>query len=165
MIVLIHNIIRLFLLLLVQIFILNNIHFLGFVNPYIYILAIMMWPVRFDRKTAMLLALGIGLVIDSFNNTPGIHTAAALLAAYLRNPVINLFVDIEEGNNPTPSIRSFGIAKFINYAVVIIFVHHFTLFFLEAFSFEHFGLTLLRIVINSLVTLTIILGIQSFIRE
>ncbi len=165
MLVLLQNTIRLALLLLVQILVMNNIHFLGFVNPYIYVLAILLWPARLDRKLAMTLALVIGLILDTFNNTPGVHTSASVLVAYLRKPFINAIVDLEEGANPTPSLRSFGISKFIKYILILVFIHHFTLFMLEVFSFDNFGITLLRTIVNTLITIIILLGIQSFTKE
>ncbi len=165
MLVLLQNIIRLAVLLLVQILVLNNIHFLGFVNPYIYVLAMLLWPVRLDRKLAMVLALCIGLILDTFNNTPGVHTSASLLVAFLRNPLINALVDLEEGSNPTPSFRTFGISKFIRYTVILVFIHHFLLFLLEVFSFDNFGITLIRILVNTLITVILILGIQSITKD
>lgn len=165
MLILIQNTIRLVLLLIVQILVLNNIHFLGFVNPYIYVLAILLWPVRFDRKTSMVFALIIGLIIDSFNNTPGVHAASTLLVAFLRNPLINAVADVEEGSNPRPSIRSFGISKFLKYTIILLLIHHTSLFMLEVFSFHNFGITLLRIIVNTVISSIIILGIQSISKD
>lgn len=165
MIVFLQNMLRFILLLLAQVFILNNIRFLGFINPYIYVLFIFLLPVKFPRWISLLLAFVLGLMLDVFSNTYGIHAFTSVLIAFLRNPVINMYTSIEEGANPTPSFYTFGVVPFIKYVSTLVILHHSVLLFLEVFSFDGFGDTLIRIVLNSLVTILIILGIQSFYRK
>lgn len=165
MIVFLQNTLRFILLLLTQVFILNNIRFLGFINPYIYILFVLLLPVKFPRWISLLLAFLLGLILDVFSNTYGIHAFTSVLIAFLRNPVINMYTSIEEGANPTPSFYTFGVVPFIKYVSTLVILHHSVLLFLEIFSFVGFGDTLIRIVLNSLVTILIILGIQSFYRK
>ena len=165
MIVFLQNTLRFVLLLLAQVFILNNIRFLGFINPYIYILFIFLLPVKFPRWISLILAFVLGLILDVFSNTYGIHAFTSVLIAFLRNPVINMYTSIEEGASPTPSFYTFGVVPFIKYVSTLVIFHHTVLLLLEVFSFNDFGDTLLRIVLNSLVTILIILGIQSFYRK
>ena len=160
--IVLQNIFRFILLVLAQVLVLNNIQFLGFINPYIYILFIISLPVRMPRWSALLLAFILGLTIDVFSNTPGMHASAAVLIAFLRNGIIQLFITIDEGNNPTPSYYTFSVAPYIKYVVFMVLIHHTTLFLLEAFSFAHFWLMLFKIILSSLVTILLILGIQSF---
>lgn len=155
------NIIRFILLILVQVLVLNNIQFLGFINPYIYILFILSLPVRLPRWVSLLLAFALGLIIDIFSNTPGMHAFASVMVAFFRNNIINLFITIDEGNNPTPSYYTFSVGTYVKYVVFMVLIHHTTLFFLEAFSFVHFWLMLAKIILSSLVTILIILGVQS----
>jgi rod shape-determining protein MreD len=159
------NIIRFILLVLLQVLVLNNVQFLGYVNPFVYILFILSLPVLTPRWFALLLAFGIGLAIDIFSNTMGMHAFAAVLVAFLRNGIIKLFTALEEGNNPTPSFYTFGVSAYVKYVIVLVFVHHVTLFFLEAFSFAHFWHILVKIVISSLVTILLVLGLQSLKRK
>ncbi len=159
--VVLKNIFRFIILVLVQVLVLNNIQFLGYINPYIYILFILSLPVRTPRWASLLLAFVLGLTIDIFANTPGMHASAAVLIAFLRNGVIKLFITIDEGNNPTPSFYTFSVATYVKYVVTLVIIHHATLFFLEAFSFAHFWLMLFKIILSSAVTILLILGIQS----
>jgi rod shape-determining protein MreD len=160
MILFLQNVIRFIVLVLAQVFVLNNIRFIGFINPYIYILFILLLPVRFPRWLSLILGFIIGLIIDSFTNTPGVHTAATVLMAYLRNPVINVFINLEEGVNPVPGFFSFGIASFVKYITSMVLIHHTAFYFLEVFSFDTPGQTLLRILLNSLITLFLLFGLQ-----
>ena len=155
------NILRFLILVLLQVLVLNNIQFLGFINPYIYILFILSLPVRLPRWVALLLAFALGLTIDIFSNTPGIHASATVLVAFLRNGIINLFITIDEGNNPTPSYYTFSVGAYVKYVVFMVFIHHTALFIMEAFSFAHFWLMLAKIILSSAVTILLILGIQS----
>ena len=155
------NIFRFFILVLFQVLVLNNIQFLGYINPYLYVLFILALPVRIPHWFLLLLAFAIGLTVDIFANTPGIHSFATVLVAFIRPHIIRLFTAIEEGNNPTPSFKTFGISAYVKYAVSIVLIHNASLFLLEAFSFYGLGITIVKILLNSLVTLFLILGIQS----
>lgn len=140
---------------------LNNIQFLGYINPYIYILFILSLPYQTPRWLTLVLGFTLGLSIDAFSNTMGMHAFAVVLVAFLRTSVIKLFTAIEEGNNPTPSFHTFGVSAYIKYVVVMVLIHHATLFFIEAFSFSGFWVMLLKISLSSLLTILLILGIQS----
>lgn len=163
--VVLQNIIRFILLVLLQVLVLNNIQFLGYINPYLYILIILALPVQMPRWVTLLLAFALGLIIDTFSNTLGMHAFATVLVAFLRNGIIKLFTSIEEGNNPTPSFYTFGVSAYVKYVVVLVLIHHTTLFILEAFSFTNFWITLAKITLSSFVTILMILGIQSLSKK
>ena len=155
------NIFRFILLVLFQVLVLNNIQFLGYIDPYLYILFILTLPVQMPRWLLLVLAFILGLTIDFFSNTLGMHAFATVFIAFFRGGVIKLFTNIEEGNNPTPSFHTFGVSAYIKYVVVMVLIHHTTLFMLEAFSFAHFWVLSVKILLSSLVTILLILGIQS----
>ena len=165
MLTFLQNILSFVILILFQVLALNNIQFLGFINPYIYILFIIALPVRTPRWLSLILAFILGLTIDIFSNTLGMHAFATILIAFLRNGILNLFIVLEENDNPSPSIRSIGVAAYVKYLILMVFIHHFSLFFLEAFSFTHPGLVLSKIALSSLVTILILLGIVSLQRK
>ena len=78
------NIVRFIALVLVQILILNHINFLGYVNPYLYILFIILFPINNDRILFIFLSFLIGLTIDMFSDSGGVHAAACVAIAYIR---------------------------------------------------------------------------------
>ena len=163
--VVLQNIFRFILLVLLQVLVLNNIQFLGYINPYIYILFIISLPVRTPHWLTLLLAFALGLTLDMFSNTGGMHAFATVLVAFLRGGTIKLFTAIDEGNNPTPSFYTFGVSAYVKYVIAIIFIHHTTLFILESFSLTHFWLMLAKILLSSAVTILLILGIQSLSKK
>lgn len=156
------NIFRFILLVILQVLVLNNIQFLGYINPYLYILFVLSLPYQTPKWLTLILAFSIGLTIDVFSNTMGMHAFATVFVAFMRTGVINLFTSIEEGNNPTPSFHTFGVSAYIKYIVLIILMHHTVLFFLEAFSFVHFWIICTKILLSSLITIFFVLGVQSF---
>ena len=162
MAVALQNILRFIFLILLQVFILDNIQFMGYINPMIYVLFILSLPVRFPKWALLILAFIMGLIIDVFSNTAAMHSFALVFAAFLRTPVINIFTSIDEGSNPTPSFHTFGVSAYVKYVVILVLIHHFILFFIESFSFLHLTLLIPKIIFSSTVTILLILGLQSF---
>ena len=155
------NIIRFILLVLIQVFVLDNIQFLGYISPMIYVLFILSLQIRFPRGTLLILAFLLGLIIDIFNNTMGIHAFATVFIAFIRSTVIKMSVSTEEMSNPTPSFRVFGVANYVKYVVIMVLIHHSVLFLIESFSFLQLSLLIPKILLSSVVTILIILGTQS----
>jgi len=158
---LIQNIARFILLMLIQVLVLNNVQFLGFINPYIYVLFIISLPVKTPRWFSLILAFALGITMDIFTNTLGLHAFACVLVAFLRNPLIKIFALNEDNIDFTPSFSTFRTkADYVKYVFIIVLIHHFTLYYMEVFSFVNFWTTAYRALISSLITISIILGIQ-----
>lgn len=157
---LVKNFIRFILFILVQVFVLNQIpplHHL--INPYIYFLFILWLPFKIGRRTIMLLALTLGLVLDFFTKTPGLHAAPCLLIAYLRPFLINVLITQEgtEANYEEPSIQSMSFASYFLYAAILTVIHHAFLFILEALQFAGLWYFLGKTLLSSAISLFLIL--------
>lgn len=155
-------IVRFILLVLLQVFVLDNIQFMGYINPMIYVLFVLSLPVKFPKWIALLLAFGMGFIIDIYSNTLGMHTFATVFLAFARNPIMNVIVTFDEGVNPIPSFKTFGVSNYVKYVLASVLIHHFTLFLLESFTFAGLGFVLLKIIISSMVTIALILLVQTF---
>mgnify|MGYP001806198892 CR=1 FL=1 len=157
-------VIMFFVLILVQVLILNNIQISGFINPYIYILFILLLPFNIPGYFLLGFSFLIGITIDIFGNTPGIHAGASVLLGFVRPALAQLVSTrelIEKGQTPTMTIL--GMANFIKYTVIAVLIHHLVLFFAETFSFGDILETLLRWLISSIFSILIILGSQFII--
>jgi hypothetical protein len=156
----VNYLLRFVLLVFFQIAIVNNIDLSTYVNPYIYVVFILSLPYNTKPWIVLVLSLLIGITMDSFSSLPGPHIAATVLMGYSRRFYIMFSTNKDDQNLPIkPSISSKGPIGFLVYALVMVFIHHFLLFFLEAFSFNQFLATLTRIFFSSLFTvLLIILG-------
>ena len=76
-------VIHLFVLLLLQLTILDNIQLHSYVYINIYILAIYILPYRLRNATILFFGFFLGLFVDLANHTMGIHAAATTLLAYI----------------------------------------------------------------------------------
>jgi len=148
---------------LIQIVLMNNIQFSGFINPYFYILFIILLPINIPRYLLLLLGFLLGITIDIFSNTPGIHASATVFIAFLRPFIINSYNLDDQEKMMIPSISNIGVKWFIKYLVIMIIAHHFFLFYIEVFSFSGFFHTLLRCILSSIFTFVFILISQFLI--
>ena len=71
-------------LLCLQVFILNNINFLGYINPYLYIAFIFLYPLEKNKFPLLFLSFILGISIDFFSDSGGIHAFSILFIAYTR---------------------------------------------------------------------------------
>ena len=151
-------------LILAQLLIFNNIEFSGFINPYIYVLFVLLLPFHTPAFIFLLTSFALGLSIDLFMGTPGVHSSATLLMAFSRPFVMSLYSPREGYQTGTyPRLAQFGVEWFVKYTVTLVLLHHFTLFYLEVFTLHHFFGTFLRALLSSLLTSLIIIFSQFFI--
>ena len=78
------NIARFIILILAQVAFFDKINFLGYINPYPYILFIILYPVNANKNGLLLASFLLGLTMDMFNYSGGVHAASCLTLAYLR---------------------------------------------------------------------------------
>lgn len=142
-------------LVLLQVFVLNNILFLGYVNPYLYIIFLFLFPLKKDRFSFLFIAFLLGLSIDFFSDSGGIHALATLTIAYFRLFFVKVFFSKYEVDYPffNLSLEPFG--KKFNYVTSLTLVHHFILFSFANLSFENFSQVLLNTLYSSIFTLVL----------
>lgn len=150
-------------LILLQVLILNNIHIGGFATPFLYVYFILKLTSDTPRNQQMIWAFCIGLIVDIFENTPGMNAAALVLMAFLRPPILRLFTlrdDIYDSY--IPSKYSMGNSSFMRYIIVCVLIHHASLLSIESFSFIAFSQLLLRIALSTILTILCIVAIEWF---
>lgn len=139
--------------LLLQIVVLDSLDLVSLCNPMIYVVVLLTAPFGCSTMQLMLLALPTGLVMDMASNTPGMHLAACLLIAYVRQFYLRaLAFRSAYKESDMPSINACGIVWFVKYALLMIATHHVTLFFIEQFDTLFFWPTLLRVVLSIVAT-------------
>jgi hypothetical protein len=144
-----------------QVFVFNNVHLSGFINPYIYVLFILILPFDISGWLLLLLSFFTGLTIDFFEHTPGIHAAATVFMGWARPAIIRLVgekEDLEPGQYP--NVKDFGALWFFTYSVILVLLHHTALYYIEVFRLSEFFNTLLKVVINTAITTVLIVIIQ-----
>lgn len=141
-------------LVLLQVFVFDNIQFNNYLTPNVYILLILILPLQMHPSQVLLVAFALGLSVDIVSSgIIGAHAAACVACAYWRKTLIRFILPKGEYDNLTNiASRQMGLSKFIIYTLLIVFVHHTILFFIEIFSFAQIFTTLLRIIVSTVVS-------------
>lgn len=154
----INSIFRFIALVLIQVLIMNKINFYGFLNPYVYILFILLLPFETSGWLLLLLSFTMGLTVDLFSATLGLHAASSVFAGFMRPLIIKMVGEKPEYDITTqPKLQQMGLKWFMAYAMLMVFAHHLFLNMLDVFSFDEFWQTLLRVVISTLATFLFIM--------
>lgn len=131
------NIIRFITLVLVQVLICNQLNFLGSINPYIYILFLLLYPIGINRMGFLFIAFSLGMIMDLFLDSGGAHAAASLCIAYLR-PIFLKFSFGAAYEYQAIKLNDMDLLPRLSYFVSLIFIHHFILFSLIFFNAAKF---------------------------
>jgi rod shape-determining protein MreD len=150
-------------LVLVQVLILNQVQFSGYINPYIYVLFIMLLPLSSPRYVILVMAFLMGMAIDIFSGSLGVHAFATVFVAYFRVYIIRLITNREEDQNDYPGLAQNGFSWFLSYTIWVVLVHHFVLFYIEVFTLKEFLNTFYRIVLSSVSSIFVIVLSQFII--
>jgi rod shape-determining protein MreD len=152
------NIFRFVLLVLFQSVILNNIQLGGFINPYLYVLFILLLPFETPKALLLPMAFLLGLSVDMFSNTMGIHASASVFMAFCRPYILKLVAPRDGYEAEThPTIKSLGLRWFVVYTTFLVFLHHLFLFYMEVFRFSEFFMTLWRVILSAILTIFLVL--------
>lgn len=144
-------------LLLLQVFLFNNLNLSVFVNPLVYIAFIVLLPMETRPVWVLLLGLLLGIATDYVVGTAGLNTIATLFTAFIRRPVLMLMVGKETlGEGGIPCSARLGVGKFLRYSTMLILAHCIVFFTFESMSFSYFYLTLLKIVLSAAVTILLV---------
>lgn len=156
------NVFRFLFLVMLQVLLLNHIQWSGFVNPYVFLLFVLLLPYETPKWLLLISALLIGLTIDMFGNTGGMQAAATVLMAFARPGILRLIAPrdgYEAETKLTP--YAMGFKWFFTYVSFAVLVHHLAYFYIEVFRFAEFFITFFKAILNSAVTILLIVLGQS----
>jgi rod shape-determining protein MreD len=146
------NIFRFILLLAVQIIIFNNMTFLGFIIPLPYILFILLYPVNGNKSGLLIASFFLGLTMDIFSNSGGIHATSCLMLAYLRPSIFKFSFGISY-EYQTIKINDVLTPERFSFIFLAVVIHHTTLFILEAFQISFIWDILIRTLLSAVFTI------------
>jgi len=150
-------------LILLQIVVLDNINFLGYINPFLYILFIFLYPIKKIDSTLIFLSFFLGLSIDFFLNSGGINAAATLFIAFIRIPVLKSVLGKRDIDYTMSSLKKLPFAKMYTYIVILTFIHHFIVFGLEYFKTSHFEIIFIKTFLTGIFTVILVMISFTFI--
>ncbi|MET1258972.1 rod shape-determining protein MreD [Flagellimonas sp. DF-77] len=148
------NGIRFLLLVLAQILVFNHMNFMGYINPFVYILFFYWYPIHENRALFILAGFALGFTIDLFSDTMALHSIAAVTLAYAR-PVILRFCFGANYEFQGFTFRNTTRLQRITFLGILTVLHHTLFFSFEILSFSHILLILNKILFTSVVTFLI----------
>jgi len=149
---------RYILVMVLQVLLFDQLQLWGACHPYIYLLCLLMMPITLPPIADMLIGGIIGLIMDMFCNSLGVHTASCILIMFLRPYLLGVILNDKDRLNEQVSLRSIGMEAFIKYVVILVLIHHLTVFSLAAWSWYHIGFVLLETAVSSAITIFVIIG-------
>ncbi|MEP2026473.1 MAG: Rod shape-determining protein MreD [Reichenbachiella sp.] len=152
---------RAILLILAQVILFKNLVLFDSAFCFGYILIFLMLPMDTNPIVQLLVGFVVGIIIDSFYNTLGIHAAASVLLVYVKiywSKVMTPSGGYDSG--PKINLRTQGLGWFVTFIFPLVFVHILALLFIEAAGFGLFWQTLTKVFYSSVFTLVILLIIQ-----
>jgi hypothetical protein len=146
--ILIH-LIRFVLLVLVQVLVFNQLNFLGFINPMVYILFFFWYPIKENRMLFIGIAFVLGLVIDLFSDTLALHTASSITIAFLRPAMMRFVFGVNYEFQSFRLSNTTRVQQF-TFLALLILVHQLVFYSLEIFSLSNLLLILKKVLFNAL---------------
>ena len=148
-------------MMILQVLLFDQLQLLGVCHPYIYVLCLLMMPITLSHSADMIIGAVVGLIMDIFCNSMGIHTAACIFIMFIRPYLIGAIVNDKDRLNEQISLRSLGMEALLRYVVILVVIHHLIVFLLAAWNWAHIGFVLVETLVSSLVTIFIIIGYNS----
>ena len=157
-----HFIILGLILVLAQVIVFNHICLFNVAVPMVFIYLIIRLPITMSLNWVLTIGFFLGLLVDVFSDTYGMNALACTVLAMLKRPVLRLYVPREEDlTRPEPSMLSLGTGVYMKYLLSMTLIYCTLIFLIEAFTFFNPLQLVLRIVFSTILSLFIMLGIDS----
>lgn len=151
---------RLLLIFALQVLLFDHLHIGSWGLVMMYILFLINLPARIPRWAEMIIGFMVGMMMDVWHASIGIHIAACVALTFVRPLLLNNTVQDVERIKDNLSSQNIGRAEYIKCAVILIVLHHFIVFSLETWNIQFWWMVLLQTLISSVMTLVIILGYE-----
>jgi rod shape-determining protein MreD len=149
---LLENSARFILLVAAQVLIFNRIDLFGYINPFPYILFIILYPVNGNKSGLLLASFFLGILMDMFCNSGGVHAAACIVLAYFRPSIFKFSFGLSY-EYQTVKLNDILTPERFSFILIAVVIHHSVLFILEVFKISLLIDILLRTVLSTLFTI------------
>ena len=146
------NIARFILLLAAQVLVFNRIDLFGFINPFPYVLFIILFPVNGNKSALLAASFFLGIIMDMFWNSGGVHAAACLILAYFRPAIFKFSFGLSYEYQTVRLNDSLTPERF-SFILIAVVLHHFVLFILEVFKISFLWEILVRTMLSTIFTI------------
>ena len=98
-------------------------------------LFIILFPIGDNKALLLALSFLLGISIDMFCNSGGMHAASCVTIAYLRPWILQSIFGLAYEYNAVKVVKA-AFGQRLLYTTILVFSHHLLLFFLESFNFS-----------------------------
>lgn len=146
-----------------DIFIVSQVQVTVYADAHIYLMFLLLLPVRSSRSLLIITGFFSGLIMDVFLNTGGLHAAATTLMALARILILPMFMSVEDyDNNNAPTLSVMGSGRYLFFTAVMVLIHHTAYFILEVFDHASVLQLIVKIIISTVVSVLMMFLIQLF---
>lgn len=146
---------------LAQVLVFNRIHLFNIAMPLLYVYFVLLFPRNYPKWALLFWCFGLGLVNDTFSNTPGVSCATLTLLGAIQPYYLELFVPRDAVEDFRPALFSLGISKYIYYALPLVVFYCLVFFALESFNFFNWLQWLVCTGGSAVLTFVLILTLES----
>lgn len=158
------HILRFALVLFLQLFLFNKMQIWSYVLPAFFLHFLLMLPINASAGVRLLSAFALGLLLDVFSHTMGLHTAAILPVAFVQPSLLRLIkMPREVDVSLSPTLALLGGSAYTLYAGLLIFLYHLLFFMLDAFSLSYIVGHLYMVAVNTIITYITVIAAQLII--
>ena len=152
-----------FIIITLQLIMFNNVNFLGFINPWIYIILIIIIPQSIKDNYLIIIAFLIGILLDSLFSTSGINTIPLISVAWLRNYILKkIFSGKNYDKKKFISIKNNGFNLYLKYVTLMVLIHHGILILVDYINFIKISEIIIKTILSSIVSIIIIMCFSFF---
>jgi hypothetical protein len=144
-----------------QVFLFDNMVLFRTAFCFVYVGFILLLPLQISTTLLITVSFLAGLIVDMFYSTPGINASASVLIAFLRPYWLGLITPrggYEEID--IPRLKTLGFSWFITYSIPLIFIHHLSLFIVEAGDLFNFWFVINKTILSTIYTTGILVIAQ-----
>ncbi|MCS4433936.1 rod shape-determining protein MreD [Aquiflexum gelatinilyticum] len=150
-----------FLYLLFQILVLKNLVLFGTAFCFLYVTYIILLPLDIKTIPVLLISFFLGIGVDLFYDTLGIHTAALLVIAFIRHRWLLVLVPTGGYEDDLqPSMLNMGLGWFLSYSVPLVLIHHVLFFYIESLGTDLFLTSLQKVIASVIFVLVMSIIVQ-----
>lgn len=152
------HIIRFIVVMALQVLLFDQLQLLGVCHPYIYILFLVMLPITLPHSVDMLIGAVVGVIMDVFCNSLGVHMSACVLVMFIRPYILGGIINDKDRLNEQICLRAIGTSAMMKYLIMLIIIHHFTVFILAAWNWAYIGWVIVETIVSGLISFIILFG-------
>ena len=142
---------------LLQIFLIDNISLGIYFHPLIYVAFVILLPLGMQPVWVVLLSAMLGLTMDVMTGMCGLNVIATTATGFARIAIIGFTSGLNTGVDDTiPALYRLPQKNLLTYIISMVLMHSIIYFVMESLSMAHLFHTLLRVIVSDVACVVIV---------